>query len=294
MSTSNLSPRAIAMLALLALVWGANWSLFPLAVREISVWTFRAVSMPVAGAALLLLARARGLSLHIPRKHWRTVGLATFCYLVVWNVASTYSAILIPSGQAAVLGFTMPLWAALIGWVFLGTGLSRRMLLALALGAASVVLLMVPSLQAYAAAPAGLALGLLAAIGWAVGMLILQRGKVEAHVLVLTGWQLLAGGVPMVLAALVLGDHQWFLPSSTTLAVIAWITVVPMCIGNVCWFAIARMLPPHVAGLGTVMVPIVAMLTGAWWLHEPLGPLHLLSMGASAVALVLALGERTQ
>ncbi len=294
MPSSHLSPRALAMLAVLAVVWGANWSLFPLAVREMSVWTFRAVSMPVGGAALLLLARLRGLPLRLPRMYWGTVVLATLCYLVVWNVASTYAAILIPSGQAAVLGFTMPLWAALIGWLFLGTGLSRRMLLALALGAAGVVLLMVPGLRAYADAPAGMALGLLAAVGWAAGMLILKRGKVQVHVLVLTGWQLLLGSVPMVLMALLLGDHRWFLPSATSLAVIAWITLVPMCIGNVCWFAIAQMLPPHVAGLGTVMVPIVAMLTGAWWLQEPLGFLHLASMAASAIALVLALGERTQ
>ena len=50
---------------------------------------------------------------------------ATFFYLVLWNIASTYSAILIPSGQSAVLGFTMPLWSALIAWAVLGERLER-------------------------------------------------------------------------------------------------------------------------------------------------------------------------
>ena len=49
----TIPPRAILLLALLTLVWGTNWGLFPYAVREVSVWTFRAVSVLGAGLALL-------------------------------------------------------------------------------------------------------------------------------------------------------------------------------------------------------------------------------------------------
>jgi len=110
----------VTLLAVITLVWGTNWALFPLAVREVSVWTFRSVAVFGAGLALLIVARLRGLSLAIPRRHWGPVALATCFYLVLWNIASTYAALMIPSGQAAVLGFTMPLWAALIGWAVLG------------------------------------------------------------------------------------------------------------------------------------------------------------------------------
>ena len=144
--------------------------------REVSVWTFRAVAVTVAGLVLLAVARARGQSLLIPRRHRVRISVATFFYLVLWNIASTYSAILIPSGQSAVLGFTMPLWSALISWAVLGERLGGRLVLAVALGAAAVTLLMVPSFASYAQAPLGLALGLLAGIGWAVGTLILKRG----------------------------------------------------------------------------------------------------------------------
>jgi drug/metabolite transporter (DMT)-like permease len=81
--------------------------------------------------------------------------LGTFFYLVIWNLASTYAAVLIPSGQAAVLGFTMPLWSALIGWAVLGERLNGPLVLALLLGGAGVTLLMVDSFQAYARAPLG-------------------------------------------------------------------------------------------------------------------------------------------
>ena len=133
MSHHAIPPRALLLLAVLTLVWGTNWTLFPLAVQEVSVWTFRAVALPVAGLTLLSIARLRGLSLHIDRQDRPTVLAASLAYLVVWNIASTYSAVMIPSGQAAVLGFTMPLWAALLGWAVGGERMRARMLLALAL-----------------------------------------------------------------------------------------------------------------------------------------------------------------
>jgi len=212
MPNATVPLRAQILLATLTLVWGTNWPLFALAVREVSVWTFRAVAVTVAGLVLLAIARLRGQSLLIPRQHRVRICVATFFYLVLWNIASTYSAILIPSGQSAVLGFTMPLWSALISWAVLGERLGKRLVLAVALGAAAVTLLMVPSFATYAQAPLGLALGLLAGLGWAIGTLILKRGKVDVPATVLTGWQLLISALPTAIGALVLGDGHWFVP----------------------------------------------------------------------------------
>jgi drug/metabolite transporter (DMT)-like permease len=287
--THAIPRRALLLLAILTLVWGTNWPLFPLATREVSVWTFRAVSVFVAGAALLIAARLRGQSLAIERRHWRTIAVATFFYLVVWNIASTYSALLIPSGQSAVLGFTMPLWSALIAWAVLGERLSPRMGVAIALGGVAVALLMWKSLPAYAQAPLGVALGLLAGVGWAVGTLILQRGKVTVPATVLTGWQLLITAAPITIGALLFGDHRWFVPSWQSILLIGYIALVPMSIGNLCWFSIVGLLPAPVAGLSSILVPVVAMIAGALMHGEPLGPVQWLAMACSAAALSLAL-----
>lgn len=291
-TTPALSRRALILLVVLTLVWGTNWPLFEIAVREVSVWTFRAIAVTVAGTALLAFARARGDSLAIDRRHLPRICFATLLYLVVWNIASTYSAILIPSGQAAVLGFTMPLWSALISWAVYGERLRPRLVVAIALGGAAVTLLMVPNFAAYADAPLGLALGLIAAIGWAAGTLVLQRGgSVGVTATVLTGWQLLMTAVPTALGALVLAEGGWFVPSWQTVAVIGYIALVPMAIGNACWFAIVGLLPANVAGLSAVLVPVVAMLSGALVHGEPLGALQWLAMAASASALWLALAR---
>ena len=292
MSTAEhhrIPPRALILLAILTLLWGTNWPLFPYATREVSVWTFRAVGVTLAGGMLLIVARARGQSLAIPSQFWPPIVTATLFYLVLWNITSTYSAILIPSGQAAVLGFTMPLWSALISWAVLGERLTRRLVFAVALGAAAVALLMVPSFQAYAQAPLGMGLGLLAGLGWAVGTLILKRSGVAVSAMVLTGWQLLICAVPMTTGALLLGDWQWFMPSTMTIAVIVYIALIPMGIGNLCWFSIVGLLPVNVAGLSAILVPVVAMIAGAVLHGEPLGLLQWLAMLCSGAALSLVL-----
>ncbi len=288
--TSQTVPRrALVLLVILTLVWGTNWPLFPMAVKEVSVWTFRAIALLVSGGVLLAVAWFRGQSLVIRQQHWPAIGMATVFYLVVWNIASTYSAILIPSGQSAVLGFTMPLWAGLFSWLFLGQRPTGRLLVAIVLGGIAVTLLMIPNFGAYANAPLGLGLGLLAGIGWAAGTLILKRRVIDVPITVLTGWQLLLTAVPVTIGALILGDRDWFMPTWQSIAVIAWIALIPMCIGNVCWFAIVGLLPANVAGLSSVMVPVVAMVSGAIVHAEPLGPLQLLAMACSVAALSLVL-----
>ena len=289
MSIQAIPRRALVLLVVLTLVWGTNWPLFAFAVREISVWSFRAVAVTLAGVTLLAVARARGLSLAIPRAYWPTICIGTFFYLIIWNIASTYSAILIPSGQSAVLGFTMPLWSALISWAMLGERLGGRLLLAVMLGSVAVILLMVPGLEAYTRAPLGFALGLGAGLGWAIGTLVLKRGKVMVNALVLTGWQLLIAAVPTTIGAFALAEGPWFMPSWQTIAVVVYIALVPMSIGNAAWFSIVGMLPVNIAGLTSVMVPIVAMVSGALVHGEPLGPLQWSAMAFTVASLSLVL-----
>ena len=106
---------------------------------------------------------------------------------------------------------------------------------------------------------------------------------------VLTGWQLLVAAVPLTVGAFALGEGPWFVPSATSLAVIAYITLVPMAVGNVAWFAVARLLPANVAGLSAVMVPVVAMVSGAIVHGEPLGPVQWVAMVCCALGVGLAL-----
>lgn len=289
MPKTAVSPRALVLLFFLTILWGTNWPLFPLAMREVSVWTFRAISVLGAGLILLAAAQLRGQTLTIPRELWPTLFAAAFTNLFIWNIATAYSSIMIPSGQSAMLAYTMPLWTALISVLVLGQRLTGRLALALLLGASSVVLLMAPSFAAYAQAPAGVALGLFAGLGWAVGTLIMKRRPIAVPVTVFTAWQMLICGVPILIGALWLGDGHGYWPSWTSIAIIAYITIIPMALGNVLWFSIVGLLPANIAGLSAIMVPMVAMLTAALVHGDPLGLRQWAAMLLSVSALSLAI-----
>ena len=286
--------QILILVAVLTFVWGTNWVLFPLAVKEVSVWTFRSISLLGSGTLILLIARTRGFSLSVPSKERLPLALAGLTYLFVWNVASTYSAVLLPSGQAAVLGFTMPIWATVLSWIFLRERPSARLLLSIILASCGVGLLAFAARSAFSSAPLGFIAGLSAGLGWAAGTLMLKRAQLTVPVIVSTGWQLLIAGIPITLVALLLGTREMFIPSWTTLLVIAYITIIPMSLGNVTWFSIANTLPASVSGLSTVMVPVVAMLTGAIIRSEPLGPLEISAMICCAAAMALVLLKRSR
>ena len=273
----------------MTLVWGTNWPIFPFAIQEISVWTFRSVALPITGLVLLAFGWVQGHSLRVDRKHWPAMIGVAFSYMVVWNIATPVATTLIASGQSAVLGFTMPLWVALLSWPLLGEKFTPRLFVAMLLGIASVILIMVPSFASYARAPLGVSLGLLAGLGWAIGTIIQKRWPSIAPPAVLVGWIMMITSVPIWMATAVLAEGPWFMPSTQTIAAVAYIALVPMVFGNLCWFSIVGLLPANLAALSTIMVPIVAMVSGAIVHLEPLGMVQIAAMICSALALSLVL-----
>jgi drug/metabolite transporter (DMT)-like permease len=186
----------------------------------------------------------------------------------------------------------MPVWATLLSWLFLRERPSRRLLAGVVLGACGVGLLAFAARSAYASAPLGFAAGLAAGLGWAGGTLILKRARLTVASIVSTGWQLLIAAVPIAVVAVLTGTREPFMPSWTSLLVIGYIAVIPMAMGNVAWFSIVNALPASVSGLSTVMVPVVAMLTGAFVRGEPLGPLEISAMVCCGAAMALVLIRR--
>ena len=100
--------------------------------------------------------------------------------------------------------------------------------------------------------------------------------------------------MPTSAAALYFGDGILFMHSWPSIAIITYIALMPMALGNVVWFSIVRVLPVNVAALSSVMVPVVAMIVGAVVHREPLGLIQLVAMLCCATGLLLALTKPRQ
>jgi drug/metabolite transporter (DMT)-like permease len=285
----RVSPKVLALLGTLTLVWGTNWPLFKIALDELPVLTFRAIVLITASLVLLAIMLARGESFAVPRGKWPALVAASALNLFIWNIATSIAVLYIPSGHASVLAYTMPLWVALIGFAVFGQRLTGRLLAAILIGASAVVALMVPNFASYAHAPAGLFWGLFAGFCWAVGTFIVKRTSWQGMGLSLTFWQVVITLPPILLGALVIDGLPTHWPSTQALVATIYTGAVPMALGTAAWFALVKLLPAQVAGLSAIAIPIVAIASGVLILHEPLSPLQAVAIASTVLSLWLAL-----
>jgi drug/metabolite transporter (DMT)-like permease len=286
---NRVSPKVLALLGTLTLVWGTNWPLFKIALDELPVLTFRAIVLVTASVVLLAIMLARGERFAVPRGRWPALIAASVTNLFIWNIATSLAVLYIPSGHASVLAYTMPLWVALIGFAVFGQRLTGRLLAAILIGAGAVVALMVPNFASYAYAPAGLFWGLFSGFCWAVGTFIVKRTSWRGMGLSLTFWQVVITLPPIVLGALVIDGLPTRWPSTPALVATIYTGAVPMALGTAAWFALVKLLPAQVAGLSAIAIPIVAIASGVLILHEPLSPLQALAIASTVLSLWLAL-----
>ncbi len=261
---------------------------------EFPLWTFRASSCLVSGLSLLAIARLTG-SPMLPRRHeWRGMTIAALFNITGWQMFIAAGLRLTGSGEAAVVAFTMPLWAVFFAWLFLREPLGLRGAAALALGIAGIAVLMTRDLAALVRAPAGVALILAGAISWAIGTLIQKRWRFTLNAMSLAGWQLTIGAIPML--AMVPLFEPLRIPEVSPMAWLMWAytTFPALVFCYAAWFQVVKLMPVNVASISVLLVPAVGVLSGALILGEPLGlreAAALMLIGA-ALALVLLLPAR--
>jgi drug/metabolite transporter (DMT)-like permease len=296
--TSPPAPRfpllAPALIAGLALGWGLNWPVMKVALAEIPLWHFRVGTCLVAGSALLALARLLGNAIAPPPEEWRGLTLSALFNVTVWHVFAAYALLLIPSGHAAVLAFTMPLWAVLFDRLWFGERISRRNAVALGLGVAGIIVLLARGYAQISEAPLGAVLVLVAAIGWAIGTLIQKHRRSSLTPVAMAGWQILIGSLPMIAIMPIVEGVHWPQASALAWVATAYTTFVALVFSYFAWYSIVRLMPVNVASISSLLVPVVGVCAGAILLGEPFGwreVLALLLIG-TALALVLVIPQR--
>jgi drug/metabolite transporter (DMT)-like permease len=276
----------VLLLAVLTVLWGSTWPALKVALRELDPWTFRTVCLVVGGGGLLMLARAGGQSLRVPRaERWPLAVVALF-NITAWHLCSAYGIMLVQAGRAAIIAYTMPLWTVVFSRLMVGERITRSRLAALSLGLAGLTALVLPEAPAIWNAPAGTLFMLGAAVSWAIGTVLTKERRWTMPTTALTGWQLVLGAVPIALgAALRLakeGDagllSQLTSLSTTALFGTAYSTFIGAIFCHWAWFRLVGILPASVAAMGTLGIPIVGLFTSALVLGEAVGPAELTAL----------------
>jgi len=291
--------RGYVLLIGVAFGWGFNWPLMKIIVSEVSVWEFRALSGIAAGLLLLGLAVAvggrSGEAWRAPRDQWLPLGLAALFNVTSWFIFIGYGVSMMGAGHAVIMAFTMPLFAAVFGVIYLREAMTRRRLLALSLGAAGIAVLMSHDFAAIGAEPLGFALTLIGAAMWAIGVLIQKHTPWQVGVLALSGWQILLGSMPIVAVWLALGEFSYGRAGAEVWWSSAYLVLVALVFCYFAWFSVVKIFPASISAVGTLLVPIVGVASGVVVLGEPFGLRDLIALtlivGAVALVLLVPPGE---
>ncbi len=265
---TSLSRKDWILLALLTLCWGVNWPIMKIGVQDFPPIAFRTVCM-IGGLPLLwAVARMQGLSIAIPRGQIKTVIALAIPNMLIWHMFVILGVKMLTSGRAAILGYTMPIWAVLFGLLLFGERVTRLAWLGIGFALAGALLLLSSELITLTGQPLGSVLVLIAAAAWGYGTVLMKRTRLDMPTIVLTFWMLLLTTAAMGAASFLFERAAWRMPNAVESGAIVYNAAIIFGFAHVVWFRLARTLPPVASSLSVMMIPVLGVFSGAWILDE--------------------------
>ena len=275
----------------MVLIWGYSWVVMKIALRHAHPFDFAALRLAIAFALLFAVVALRRRPLVLPSYRMAIVlGLLQ----VGLFIALTHFALLQAGpGKTSVLVFTMPFWMILFAHFTIHERMRGAQWIAVALAFLGLAAIVQPwNLTSVS----GSLLAVAAGAAWAISAVLNKKWPAAAaDPLLFTAWQLFFGFLPHAVLALLYphepvrwnGEFVWTLLFSAALATAGgwWL-----------WTYVLSHMPAGIAGLNSLGIPVIAVLSSAIQLGERPPPLELAGMATIGVALGLLgwLGLRTR
>lgn len=254
----SLRLRTLLAFLVIYLVWGSTYFGVRVVVADVPPMLAFGARFGAAGLVLAAVGRVRGEALPTRRELRSSLVIGVLLFVcgsgsIAWAQAGG-----LPSGTAALLVATVPLWMTLIGHAY-GERTPMMAWAGLVLGFGGTALLVRPD----AGAPWLAVIVVLGAAGWALGSLLARRMPLPRGGSMAAGSQMIAGG--LALAGLGVARGELAMPAElTTPAVLAWLYLVVF--GSVLGFRAYAWLLQHVApakvGTYAYVNPVLAVAIG--------------------------------
>ncbi len=275
MPTQPHPPRwqTLGAFAILYLVWGSTYLAIRVGVREVPPFLLAGMRFLAAGAVLVVWMRARGVRLPTQRQ-WASASMLGFLFFVMDYGLLFWAERRVPSGVAAVMMATIPVFMAISEIVLLRTlRLSLRLAMALLVGLAGVAILVSRTLDFgstgwLGGAPvdrAGAAALIVAAIGWTIASAFAVKLPLPQSKVMSAGSQMLAGGILLTLTSAALGEFRGFHFQNVSRE--AWLALAYLVVaGSIVAFTVYLWLIAHQSqtkvSTYAYVNPVVAVLLG--------------------------------
>ncbi|RJX39826.1 DMT family transporter [Paenibacillus pinisoli] len=267
----QLSKANTALLILfLVLVWGINWPLSKFALAYMPPVLFSGVRTLLGGILLLMFALPRYKKLNLGRT-WPVYVISAIVNIILYYGLQSIGLNYLPSGLFSAIVFLQPVLVGLFSWMWLGESMNGMKVTGLLLGFAGVGIISTGAggLSGHISVP-GVLLALGSALSWALGTVYVKRKSGSVDPIWLVTLQLLIGGVLMTATGSGLeswGDVHW---NAAFIGSLLFISIFVIAMG---WLVFYKLMDSGEAGKMasyTFLIPVVAILAGTLFLHEPL------------------------
>lgn len=276
--------KLIAAFAAVYIVWGSTYLAIRFALETLPPFLMAAARFILAGSILYGVLVARGAP-HPTRTNWRDGFIVGGFLLLGGNGGVVWAEQYVPSGIAALLVATLPIWLVLFDWLR-GTGPrpAAQTALGILLGLAGVGILVGPQGLGRGGVPPLPALVLVgASVSWAWGSLY-SRGAVQpTSPMMATAVQMLGGGLLLALAGLATGEAgavDLGAASARSLLALAYLVVFGSIVAYSAYMWLLRHAAAAHVSTYAYVNPVVAVFLGWLLASEPITPRVL---GAAAV-----------
>jgi drug/metabolite transporter (DMT)-like permease len=256
------------------IVWGSTYLAIRVMVEDIPPLLGAGARFLLAGGVMLTVLAARGHRVRVSRNRLAAAALVGLLLPAGGVGVVTVAERDVPSGLAALLVASVPLWVVLLRSTVGGERVARGTLAAVATGFAGLALLLVPGSRPAEATAVGVILVLIAACSWATGSFLSPRLPMPSDPLVSTAWQMLFGGVALAVAAVIAGEpgdlHLGAAPAKTWLS-FAWLVIAGSWAAYTAYAWLLQNAPVSQVATYAYVNPLVAVVLGWALLDETLG-----------------------
>ncbi|MDK8192769.1 EamA family transporter [Paenibacillus sp. UMB7766-LJ446] len=232
----------------------------------------------LAGALLAWIIRKRPLP--VGWKHWIQIGVIGLFQSAGVMGCAYYSMNWISSGESAIITFTNPLLVIILSAALYGVSYRFSQWTGVILGFVGVAL----TFGMHLSLNPGTGIGFGGAISFAVSTLLIKRWGAAHDTFVLTAYQMLAGGVVLLLLS-VFTEQPHFIVNTTSIVVLVWLTIFCSIIQFTLWFYLLQNTDPAKTSSFLFLAPLFGLLSSFVLLEEHVGWI----VGAGGVMICLGI-----
>ena len=266
----------VFLLIILVLVWSSVWSLFRIAMEAIPPLSFRVIIGLPAFLLLLILGYKKVKTVKIPKNNIKSLLLISFFNVTLWQILMLYGITMLGGGRAAVLTYTMPVWATIFAAIFGYEKINFSIIISLILGMIGIFFLSI-EINIFENI-FGFLITLSAGLSWAIGTMIVKYGGIKSDGLIVAGWQQLIGIIPIIPFALYYDLNNFGDIELKHILIIFYGIFFSSAYTYWAYFTVLQKFSVNITSISVMTVPVLAVLIDYLMIDFPFSTLDLLAL----------------